>query len=145
MQDTTVKQALGTKIGMDPDRRAALTAGVLFITATVTSVVGTGLSRPLVNDPDYLGRVSAHANQVTVGALFELIAAAASAGIAISLYPVLKRWNAGLALGAVVFRTIDPFLSSRYRSPDRLANIAGLLGQVVLGSTVGLGVGLARW
>jgi hypothetical protein len=30
---------------MDSNRRAALSAGVLFITATVTNVLGTGLSR----------------------------------------------------------------------------------------------------
>jgi hypothetical protein len=44
---------------------------------------------------------------VTTGALFYLIAAFTSAGIAISLYPVLKKWNAGLAFGSVVFRAIE--------------------------------------
>jgi hypothetical protein len=95
---------------MDSNRRAALSAGVLFITATVTSVLGTGLSRPFVNDPDYLDRVAAHANQVTAGALLEFIAAAASVGIAISLYPVLRKWSAGLALGSVVFRTMEALM-----------------------------------
>ena len=31
----------------------------------------------------------------------------ACAGIAVVMYPVLKKWNAGLALGSVVFRTIE--------------------------------------
>jgi hypothetical protein len=110
MQDTTLEAALGSKTRMDWSRRAALSAGLLFITATVTSVVGTGLSRPFVTAPDYLGRVSAHASQVTAGALFEFIAAAASAGIAISLYPVLRKWHAGLALGSVVFRTMEALM-----------------------------------
>ena len=116
---------MGSKIGMDSNRRAALSAGVLFITATVTSVVGTSLSRPFVNDPDYLTRVSAHANQVTAGALFELIAAAASVGIAISLYPVLKRWGAGLALGSVVFRTMEALMYT--------VGVVGLLSVLRLG------------
>jgi Domain of unknown function (DUF4386) len=110
MQDTTLNEALGSKTRMDSNRRAALSAGVLFIAATATSVLGTGLSRPFVNAPDYLTSVSAHANQVTVGALFEFIAAAASAGIAISLYPVLRKWSAGLALGSVVFRTMEALM-----------------------------------
>jgi hypothetical protein len=44
---------------------------------------------------------------VAGGALLEFLAAGASAGIAISLYPVLKKWNGALALGSVVFRTIE--------------------------------------
>ena len=92
---------------MDSNRRSALTAGVLLITATVTNVVGTGLSRPLLNDPDRLARLSTNAVQVTGGALLELAGAGASVGIAIALYPVLRKRSAGLALGAVVFRTIE--------------------------------------
>jgi hypothetical protein len=46
-------------------------------------------------------------NRVSAGGLLEFVAAAASAGIAVSLYPVLKQRSGGLALGAVVFRTIE--------------------------------------
>jgi Domain of unknown function (DUF4386) len=101
------RKALGKEILMDTNRRAALSAGVLFITATAASVSATTLSQPVLNHSDYLTRVSANANQVTGAALFDFLAAAASAGIAISLYPVLKRWNVGLALGSVVFRTVE--------------------------------------
>jgi len=89
------------------NRRAAMTAGVLLITATVTNVVGTSLSRSLLGGSDPLSAVASHANQVAAGALLELIAAGASAGIAIALYPVLKRWGASMALGSVVFRAAE--------------------------------------
>lgn len=101
------KEVLGTGTGVRSDRRTALCAGVLFITATVANVIGTGLSRSLLETPYYLVGVAHHANRVATGALLELIAAGASAGIAISLYPVLKRWGASLALGSVVFRTAE--------------------------------------
>ncbi len=91
----------------DSNRRAALSAGVLLITATVANVIGSGLSRSILEAPNYLTSVSADANRVTVGALLELVAASACVGIAISLYPVLKGWGSGLALGSVVFRTIE--------------------------------------
>ena len=94
-------------IGAHSNRQAALSAGVLFITATVANVIGTGLSRSLLDDPDYLTAVSSNANRVAAGALLELVAAGASVGIAISLYPVLKKWGASLALGSVVFRTAE--------------------------------------
>jgi hypothetical protein len=50
------------------------------------------------------------ANKVLIGALFAFIGAAASASIAISLYPILKKYNEGLALGAVGFRLIEGVL-----------------------------------
>jgi Domain of unknown function (DUF4386) len=100
-------EVLGMGAGTRSSRRVALSAGVLFITATVANVFGTALSRPLLEAPDYLVSIAGHANRVAAGALLELIAAGASVGIAISLYPVLKRWGASLALGSVVFRTAE--------------------------------------
>ena len=92
---------------MEANRRAALSAGVLFIVATVANVVGTGLSRSLLDDPNYLTAVSSNANRVVAGVLLELVAAGACVGIALALYPVLKAWGEGLALGSVVFRTVE--------------------------------------
>jgi hypothetical protein len=107
MRGESSKEAFGTGTETHSNRRAALTAGVLFVTATVTNVIGTGLSRSLLEGSDYLTAVSSHANRVAAGALLELIAAAASVGIAIALYPVLKKWGSSLALGSVVFRTAE--------------------------------------
>jgi hypothetical protein len=92
---------------MDSNRKAALSAGVLFIIATVASLAGTALSGPVVNDSDRLTRVGTDASLLAGGALLQLVAAGASVGIAISLYSVLKEWGAGLALGSVIFRTIE--------------------------------------
>jgi hypothetical protein len=92
---------------MDSNRRRALTAGVLFIAATVTNLLGAAIEQPVLNGSDYLSRVSGHANLVSAGGLLELIAAGTSAGIAVSMYPMLKRWSAGLALGSVVSRTVE--------------------------------------
>jgi hypothetical protein len=47
---------------MDSNRRAAVSAGVLFIIATVASVAGTALSGPIVNDSDRLARVGTNAS-----------------------------------------------------------------------------------
>ena len=60
-----------------------------------------------VGSPDYLTKIAANEGQVTVGVLLRFIAAFASAAIAISLYPVLRRYRQGLALGAVGFRVIE--------------------------------------
>jgi hypothetical protein len=79
---------------------------VLFIVATAASLVGSAVE-PVLTRTDYLTRISQNANSVAAGGLLELIAAGTSVAIAIALFPVLKRWNASLALGSVVFRTIE--------------------------------------
>lgn len=92
---------------MASDRSTARFAGVLFITATVASLLSTSFLNPVLNSPDYLLKVFANQDRVIVGAFFQLVAAFASAGIAISLYRVLRRYDEGLALGSVGFRIIE--------------------------------------
>ncbi len=93
---------------MSTSRRLAVVAGVLFIVATVADVISRAvLVQPILGAPDYLARVSTNEGQVLLGALFLLIGAVAAAGIAIALYPVLKKHNEGLALGSVGFRLIE--------------------------------------
>src|SRR5579864_7798173 len=92
---------------MESNRKTALSAGVLFIIATVASIAGTAVYGPIVNDPDRLLRVGASASPLALGVLLQLLAAGASAGIAVSLYPVLKEWGVAMALGSVVFRTLE--------------------------------------
>jgi hypothetical protein len=92
---------------MNSTRRLAVITGVLFILATLT---GPLLATPLTPDrtgTDYLIRFSEHTNQTAGGVLLWIISAFTGAGIAIAMYPVLKERNTGLALGSVIFRTIE--------------------------------------
>jgi hypothetical protein len=91
---------------MNSTRKIAVTTGVVFIIATVAALLAAGVD-PILTGTDYLTKVSANANQVAVDAFFYLIAAFTSVGIAILMYPVMKGSNAGLALGSVVFRTVE--------------------------------------
>jgi hypothetical protein len=87
-------------------RKTATITGVLLIIATFASILSTSLL-PSVSASDYLVAVSANQDMVTAGALLMVIAAITSAGIAISLYPLLKNYHEALALGAVCFRLIE--------------------------------------
>jgi hypothetical protein len=91
-------------------RSAAVTAGVLFIVATATSVAGSSLYGPVLDRSHYLGRLSEDASRVNAGLLLQFIAAGASVGIAVAMYPVLRTWGRGLSLGSVVFRTMEALL-----------------------------------
>ncbi len=91
---------------MNTSRKTATIVGVLFLLG-FAGVLTAAFTKPILDGPDYLVKVSANANQILVAAFFQFIMAAACAGIGISLYPVLKRYGEGLALGAASFRVIE--------------------------------------
>jgi Domain of unknown function (DUF4386) len=96
---------------MGANRMLAVAAGVLFIIATVADLISRVVFvQPMLSAPVDLTKISANENQVLLGALFLFIGAAAAAGIAIALYPVLRKHNEGLALGSVGFRLIEAAL-----------------------------------
>jgi hypothetical protein len=87
----------------DAMRVSAIMAGVLFIIGTVAGALSSVL---VIEDPGYLIKISASANQITRGSFFQFIMAAAYVGIAISLYPILRKYNETLAFGFACFRII---------------------------------------
>jgi hypothetical protein len=91
---------------MNTYRKTAITVGILFITCTVTSILGPTLAIS-INSPDYLNQLAGNPDQIITAALLEFIWAASGAGIAIGLYPLLKKYNGALALGSVGFRVVE--------------------------------------
>ena len=91
---------------MDSARRTSIGTGSVFLVATVTAVAAGELV-PSLSGADFLEGPADHPHRLAAAALFYLIAAGTSVGIAIVLYPLLRTTNATLALGAVVFRTIE--------------------------------------
>lgn len=91
---------------MDTNRKIAIATGVLFIIATVASLAANAVT-PDLAATDHLIQFSAQANRVAAGSFLYLIAAFSSAGIAVAMYPVLKRVSTGLALGSVIFRALE--------------------------------------
>jgi len=108
---------------MNSYRNNAIAAGVLFIIATGVDILSLQFLGPM-NATNYLVSVSANAGLVATGALLLFIGGAAATGVAISLYPVLRKYNGGLALGAVGFRTFEGVL--------RFVAVCGLLLLITL-------------
>jgi hypothetical protein len=92
---------------MNTNRKTAVITGVIFIIATLMGPILAAPLLPALTGTDYLTQVSAHPNQAAIGVLLMIIGYLACAGIAVVMYPVLKKWNTGLAIGSVVFRTIE--------------------------------------
>jgi hypothetical protein len=113
---------------MDYYRKIAISAGVLFIIATGADILSSQFLGP-ITATNYLVSVSTNGGLVGTGALLLFIGGAAATGIAISLYPVLKKYNGGLALGAVGFRTFEGVL--RFVSVCTLLSLITLSQQFV--------------
>jgi hypothetical protein len=91
---------------MDTRRKLAVAAGVCFLITHVTSVPAGILYGPIPNRTDYvLGSVSD--NRLLIGAFLEVICAIGNIGTSVALFPVVKRWSEGGALGYVALRTLE--------------------------------------
>jgi Domain of unknown function (DUF4386) len=101
-----------------------MTTGALLITATA-AVLAARAVEPALTGTGSLRAVAGNPDRLTAAALLYLIAAATSVGIAIALYPLLRKVNGALALGAVVFRTIEAVFYA--------ASVVGLLSVLHLG------------
>jgi hypothetical protein len=82
----------------------------LILIATVTYLLGDGLLQSILNAPDYLLNVYPNSTQVVIGVLLEFIDAAAVAAIGILLFPILRKFNAAIALGYAGTRIIECLL-----------------------------------
>ncbi len=93
-----------TKEKTNTNRKTAVIVGVLFIIGTVSGILSAVITGPILNDPYYLRKVAANENQIIIGALFVLIMGFALAMVPVMLFPIFKKQNEVLALGAVLFR-----------------------------------------
>jgi uncharacterized protein DUF4386 len=91
---------------MKPDRKTAVIVGTLFIVATVASLVSTMLVSS-TGVSNYLTSVSANANTVKLGVVAELVGALAVALIPAFLFPILRRYNEGVAVGYQAIRVVE--------------------------------------
>jgi hypothetical protein len=89
---------------MNTNKMTARIVGVLFIIGTAAGVLSAVFGGTIIDDPDYLIKVSENENQFIVGALLVLTMGFALAMIPAVMYPISKKHNEALALGYVVFR-----------------------------------------
>lgn len=85
-------------------RKTAIIVGALYIIGTIAGILSLVFAGPILDDPDYLLKVSANENQIIIGALFVLMMGLALALVPVMMFPILKKHHEGLAVGYVVFR-----------------------------------------
>jgi Domain of unknown function (DUF4386) len=91
---------------MDPMRKAALAAGLFYIGTFVFSIPALALYDGVLNDADFV--LGAGNDQgVLWGGLIEILTALTGIGTAVALYPVIKRYGPGRAIGFVSSRVLE--------------------------------------
>jgi hypothetical protein len=92
---------------MSSPRKIAALAGAFFIIAAVAALAGLALYGPVLSDPRYIVTASGGDVRVLLGACCEVILAIAVIGTAVTLFPVVRRQNEGIALGYVAGRVVE--------------------------------------
>lgn len=88
---------------MSPDRKATILAGSFYLSGILAGILSISYA---IDDPNYLVLAASNSNGVLIAALFHLLMAPLYVGIAILLYPILKKYNQWLAVGFASFRLI---------------------------------------
>jgi hypothetical protein len=120
----TGRAAAPRTVPMDPVRRTALWAGVLYLITFASSIPAAFyFLAPVLDDPDYVLGPGADTRVVT-GGLLDMVNAFACIGTAVVLFPLLKRQNEAVALGFVTSRLLEAAIIS--------VGVVSLLGVVAL-------------
>lgn len=93
------------------NRTNAAIVGVLFILGTVPALLSLPLALNTVSAPDQLTAIATNEGQMIIFTAVKFIMGIACAGIGLALYPILKKYNEGLAFGAAGFRGIEGMTS----------------------------------
>jgi hypothetical protein len=115
---------------------------MLFIAATAASLIATAFLGSLLKGPAVLAAVALHQDRALAAALFQLLAAFTSAAIAVALYPVLRQYAAGMALGSVAFRLIEGVFYALSAAGTLI--LVSLSGQLVAGASAHASANLVR-
>ncbi|HPL53137.1 MAG TPA: DUF4386 domain-containing protein [Bacillota bacterium] len=84
-------------------QKSARIVGILFILGTVSGLLSLNMVS-ILNAPDYMVKFSENKTSVVFGVLSVLTMGISLSMMSVVLYPVIKKYNEALALGAVIFR-----------------------------------------
>jgi hypothetical protein len=101
-----------TRVPMDPVRKTAMWAGVLYIVTFAASIPAAFVFLdPVLSDPNYVLGAGADTSVLT-GGLLDMVNAFAGIGTAVVLFPLLRRQNEAVALGFVTSRLLEAAIIS---------------------------------
>ncbi|MBD3280417.1 DUF4386 family protein, partial [Candidatus Dojkabacteria bacterium] len=96
-------------------------AGAFFLIAMFASLAGAFILEQIITEDNYLLEISENKQTFAIGMILEMINALCVIGIAVTLYPVLKKTSETGAIGYVAIRILEV-----------LAAIMGVVGALSL-------------
>ncbi len=84
-------------------KKTAKVVGILFVIGTVAGIMSLSAAS-IIHTEDYLNSISGKDSGVVLGALLTLIMGISLSMIPVILFPILRKYNEAVALGAVIFR-----------------------------------------
>jgi hypothetical protein len=101
------KRTTDQRNDMNTNRGTAALVGALFLISTATFILSNVLITPLLASHNFLGAIADHRQVMIAATLIALIEGTATVGIALALYPILKRQHPALALGYAGMRIAE--------------------------------------
>jgi len=126
----TARSTATDRVPMDPTRRTALVAGIFYVITFVS--MPTLVLYNSVKSKDYIISSGADTSAL-LGCFLEVVVGLAGIGTAVTLFPVVRRQNEGMALGFVASRTLEAAMI--------FTGVASLLSLVTLHQNLGTGTG----
>jgi hypothetical protein len=87
-------------------RKTSIIVGILFIIGTVAGIFSGVVTEPVLGASDYLAQAAANESSMILGAILVLVMGFPLAMIPVMMFPIFRKANETLALGAVVFRGV---------------------------------------
>lgn len=93
------------------NKKIARLVGILFIIGTFAGILSSIVATPIINSPDYLISLSENRSRVILGVLLVLTMGISLSLMSVVLYPIIRKYDETLALGAVIFRGVLEMIS----------------------------------
>src|SRR5665647_1146448 len=127
---TTVRSTATQRVPTDSTRKISFVAGIFYVLTFVS--IPTLTLYNSVKSKDYIISSGADTSAL-LGCFLEVIVALAGIGTAVTLFPVVKRQNEGMALGFVASRTVEATMI--------FTGVASLLSLMTLRQDLGTATG----
>jgi len=95
---------------MKANRDISIIAGVLYIVAAITAIIGFALYQPILINTEYIIKDTVNDTQVIWGAFNELILVFSIIGTSVLMFPIVNKENESIAIGYVCFRLLEAIL-----------------------------------